>query len=427
MVSDACAKVRALYVSRYLYIVALILAGEMVFALPFQPGRFFRPTMLEVFGFTNTQLGDLFALYGIAAAISYFPGGAIADHFSARTLLTTSLVATSVGGLYMATIPGAAGMAALYAFWGVTTIFLFWGALIRATREWGGRSEQGMAFGLLEGGRGLAAALSASLLVAVLAFYMPADATLATDAERRAGFQAVVLGYSAITLLTAVLTWFVIPPPGDDVPKRRNPFPNMALVIRRPVIWAQAAIVICAYCTYKATDYYSLYFVQVMGMDEVQGARLASWSAYLRPVGAIVAGIIADRFNAANSIGVAFGVLALTYFALSVLLPDTAGHAIIYVNLGFGLFAVFALRGIYFALLQETRTPRHITGAAVGLISVVGFTPEIFFGPVAGRILDATPGAGGFHNLFALLGTIMAVGIAIVVLLSRLKRNNQHG
>ena len=168
MVATACAKVPALYVARYLYIIALILAGEMVFALPFQPGRFFRPTMLEVFDFTNTQLGDLFALYGIAAMLSYFPGGAIADHFSARSLLTTSLIATALGGLYMATIPGPVGMAVLYAFWGVTTIFLFWGALIRATREWGGRSEQGMAFGLLEGGRGLTAAISASLLVVVL-------------------------------------------------------------------------------------------------------------------------------------------------------------------------------------------------------------------------------------------------------------------
>ena len=109
--------------------------------------------MLEVFGFSNTQLGDLFAVYGITAMLCYFPGGAVADRYSARTLLATSLIATGLGGLYMATIPGAMGMAVLYGFWGVTTIFLFWGALIRATREWGGGTEEGMAFGLLEGGR----------------------------------------------------------------------------------------------------------------------------------------------------------------------------------------------------------------------------------------------------------------------------------
>ena len=57
--------------SRYLFIVVLVLAGEMVFGLPFHTARYFRPTLLEVFGFTNTQLGDLFALYGIAAMLGY--------------------------------------------------------------------------------------------------------------------------------------------------------------------------------------------------------------------------------------------------------------------------------------------------------------------------------------------------------------------
>jgi len=72
-------------VSRYLFIAALVIAGEINFGLPFHTARFFRPTLLEVFGFTNTQLGDLFAVYGVTAMISYFPGGAIADRFPARS------------------------------------------------------------------------------------------------------------------------------------------------------------------------------------------------------------------------------------------------------------------------------------------------------------------------------------------------------
>jgi sugar phosphate permease len=413
-------------VSRYVYIATLVIAGEMVFGLPFHTARFFRPTLLEVFGFTNTQLGDLFAIYGITAMLSYFPGGAIADKFSARTLLTASLVATGCGGLYMATIPGALQMGLLYGFWGITTIFLFWGALIRATREWGGQSAQGAAFGILESGRGLAAAIFAALAVAVLAWYLPDDATLATDAERRAGMRTIILLYSAVSFAAGVLAWFAIPAPGDVVVKRRNPFPNMALVVRRPIIWAQAAIIICAYCGYKGLDYYSLYAVQVLDMDEVQGARLASYGAYVRPIAAITAGLVADRFNATHSIGVTFIVMVLAYTVLSLSMPDIAGLGVIYTNLFISYFAVFALRGIYFALLQETRTPRHITGAAVGMISLVGYTPEIFFGPIAGRILDATPGAGGHLNLFMLLAAIAVLGVVFVASLIWLKRNKMH-
>jgi sugar phosphate permease len=82
------------------------------------------------------------------------------------------------------------------------------------------------------------------------------------------------------------------------------------------------------------------------------------------------------------------------------------------------------LRGIYFALFEETRTPRHLTGTAVGVISLVGYTPEVFFAPVAGRILDATPGAGGHMNLFMLLAAIAVVGILVVLWLMYLQRNN---
>ena len=116
--------------ARILRITALILAGEMIYGLPFHTQRFFRPTMLEAFDITNTQLGDMFAAYGLAAMFSYFLGGPFADRYSARSLIAVSLILTSLGGLYMATYPGVWQMTALYAFWGISTSLLFWAALI---------------------------------------------------------------------------------------------------------------------------------------------------------------------------------------------------------------------------------------------------------------------------------------------------------
>lgn len=125
----------------------------MIYGLPFHTQRFFRATMLEAFDITNTQLGDMFAAYGVTAMFSYFFGGPFADRYSARSLIAVSLVLTAFGGLYMATFPGVWEMSALYGFWGVTTSFLFWAALIKATRDWGGTASQGIAFGILDGGR----------------------------------------------------------------------------------------------------------------------------------------------------------------------------------------------------------------------------------------------------------------------------------
>lgn len=411
--------------SKLIYILTLIFAGELIFALPFHIARFFRPTLLHVFEFSNTQLGDIFAAYGVTAMLSYFPGGTIADRYSARGLMTLSLFATGLGGIYMATFPGELEMALLYAYWGVTTIFLFWGALIKSTREWGGILSQGKAFGILDGGRGLIAAGFAIIAVAVFSSHLP-DATLIVNNNRQTGFRFVILLYSAATLGAGVITWLVLPK-SSDLQKNivSNPFSSMAIVARRPIVWAQAGIIICAYCGYKGLDNYSLYAVQVLGMDEVQGARFAAYAAYFRPIAALIAGITADRFSASRSVLSLFILLSVSYGVLAIALPNTFWSNIIYGNIFVTFFSVFALRGIYFALLQETQTPKAITGTTVGMVSFVGFTPEIFFASIAGRILDHSPGVLGHQNYFKFLGSIMVLGVLVTSALIYIKNREQ--
>jgi sugar phosphate permease len=402
--------------------LALVIAGELVFGLAFNVPRFFRPTMLDVFGLTNTELGDVFAIYGIGAMIAYFPGGAVADRFSARSMITVSLLATSIGGLYMATIPSAGEMKLLYGYFGISTIFLFWGALIRATRDWGGSKAQGVAFGILDGGRGLVAASAAAIGIVILSLYLPDNARLATPEEREAGLQAVILFYSSLTFLAGVFAWFAIPKEKRASDVEFNPLNGMGTVLRRPIVWAQAAIIVCAYCGYKGLDNYSLYAVQVLGMDEVEGALLATYGAWTRPVAAVLAGLIADRFNATRSIGVMFIMLGIGYGTWSMAAPSGSGVAIIYVNFFMTYIVVYALRGIYFALLEENRTPKFLTGAAVGLISLVGYTPDIFFAPITGRILDANPGIVGHQNYFLFLAGVSFAGVLMVGLLVWMRR-----
>ncbi len=411
---------------RFMHMATLVIAGEIIFGLPFHTARFFRPTLLEAFGFTNTQLGDVFAIYGVTAMIAYFPGGILADRFSARALLTISLVTTGVGGFYMATYPGTLGMALLYGYWGVTTILLFWAALIRATREWGGTTSQGRAFGILDGGRGVAAALFATLAVFVFAGFLPGNAALASDEERRAAFRVVILLYSFAAIGAALLTWFLIPTAKHFGDSSRSLFHGAAVVITRPLVWAQAAVIVCAYCGYKGLDNYSLYAVQVLGMNEVEGARLAAYGSYIRPVAAVAAGFLADRWSASRTIGASFIVLLFTYAMLSIALPDGPGLAVIYANIFVSFFAVFALRGVYFALLEENKTPAYYTGAVTGMVSFVGYTPEIFFAPITGRILDASPGIVGHQNYFLFLTAVVVIGILVVAGLLRLQRSNSH-
>ena len=408
---------------RFLAMLALVVAGELIFSLPFHLPRYFRPSVLEGFGLSNAALGDVFAVYGVTAMLAYFPGGALADRYPARRLLCLSLCATGVGGIYLATLPGPGGLALLYGYWGVTTILLFWAALIRATRDWGGELAQGRAFGVLDGGRGLTAAAAASLAVLVFsATWSGTDLGLDPD-RRRDALRDVIVFYTLATLGAALLAWRWLPT-GDAVaprPTDRHTVPGFA-ILRRPLVWLQALVVVCAYCGYKGLDNYALYAYDVLGMSEARAAGFTAMAAYVRPFAAIVAGVVADRVGAGRAVTALFVVLAVCYGLLASLDAVPALIAIVYANLIVSVAAVFALRGVYFALIAESGVPARYTGAAVGLVSVVGFTPDIFFAPIAGRLLDAAPGMDGHQHYFILLCVIAVVGCAVAALLSRLVR-----
>ena len=54
--------------------------------------------------------------------------------------------------------------------------------------------------------------------------------------------------------------------------------------------------------------------------------------------------------------------------------------------------------------------PFELTGTAVGLISVIGYTPDIFIGPIMGYFLDGSPGIWGHQQLFIFLAIFAFMG-----------------
>jgi MFS family permease len=468
---------------RLLALAALVVAGEVVFGLPFHVARFFRPTVLAALGIGNAELGGLFAAYGALAMLSYFPGGLLADRWPARTLMTLALVLTAVGGLVLASLPDLRVFLAVHAGFGVTTILLFWAALIRATREWGGRAGQGRAFGALEAGRGLTAALLASL--ALLPFHAAfADPSAATQAERLEALRRVYLVYTAATFLAALLVRLCVPAgpsrsaahdqpssrdhadpavsPADrhatasraDAASRPNhpaaasipdhadaaaspadphatasqteaasrpnrPAPSSAAltpsqltrVLATPTIWLHALLVLTAYCAYKGLDNYALLVMAAERADELAGARVGVLSAWLRPFAALLAGLLADRLTPSRVTAACFAALVLGDLALACVEPGRG--VLLWAGVAVTCAAAFGLRGVYFAVLEETRVPPAATGIAVGVVSAVGFAPDVFFAPLTGWLLDRSPGVAGHRHVFLVLAAAAAVGLIV--------------
>lgn len=389
----------------------LIIAGEAVFILPFHVARFFRPTVLQVFELSNTELGAVQAVYGVVAMLAYFPGGPLADRFPARRLLTASLMATSVGGLYLGTLPPLRGLWVLFGFWGLTTILLFWAALIRATREWGGEDKQGRAYGILDGGRGLFAAVLTAVAVLLFQLLLPDDPSTATDAERALGLRGVIHAYAVVTAGAGLLCWLFVPERESAGPAEEGLWVHIGRVLRLPKVWLQAIIVVCAYVGYKGIDDYSLFAVQAYGMDEVQGAQVSALGAWLRPVAAIGAGLLGDRISASRVSELCFALLVGSYTWLALALPRPDMIWVLYANVLLTCSAVFGLRAVYFALFGEASVPLFATGTAVGLVSFIGYTPDIFVNLVAGWLLDRSPGVAGHQHFFIFLAVSAAIGL----------------
>jgi hypothetical protein len=83
---------------------------------------------------------------------------------------------------------------------------------------------------------------------------------------------------------------------------------------------------------------------------------------------------------------------------------------------------IFALRGLYYAIMGEGGIPLAITGTAVGVVSVIGYTPDVFMGPLMGWLLDGTPGAGGHRQVFAVVAAFAVAGMIASVIFLRLTR-----
>ena len=189
-----------------------------------------------------------------------------------------------------------------------------------------------------------------------------------------------------------------------------------------PVVWLQAVIVVCAYVGYKATDDFSLMARDVLGFDEVTAAGIGTLTFWIRAIVAIGAGYLADLVDSSRVIAWGFAILLAGsgLIASGLLAPGVAWmliSTIVATSVG-----VYALRGVYFALLAEGGVPLAFTGSAVGVVSLIGFTPDVFMGPLMGVLLDNSPGALGHQHVFTSVAVFGVLGLVATIAFRRITR-----
>ena len=413
---------------RYLKLIVLMMAGGAIYPLLYLRQNF-ELTLLSTFDMTLAELSIAYSVLGTAFVLSYVPSGWLADRFSPRSLLTFSVGMTGVIGLWYASLPTAFWVTVIFGLWGITTGLTFWAALIKGCSLLAPEHLQARYFGLLEGGRGLFEALLATIAVAWFAY-----AVGSLNAADEGAMVQVIYFYSLVCLVIAVFLWAVLKEPGSSgtnaVTDRatasanlRDTFRDLASLVTNIRVWLVAVCILVGYQVFWATYSYSAFLQTQFGLDAVAVAALTTVRLWMRPIGAVLAGLVGDHFHPVRSLGIAIGLAGFSLVAL-LLIPADSPYALLYFAVATSSVLIFGVRGIYWASFNTTRVEPRRAGLAIGMVSMIGYTPDIYM-PMLNSYLITTFGeALGYQLYFGGVGLTAFVGSACAFYLLRLSRND---
>ncbi|MEC7860758.1 MAG: MFS transporter [Pseudomonadota bacterium] len=408
-------------IRKWLVMGVLCISAGSIYLLPFLQEVYYKP-LADALSLNNTEVGSLMSIYGVFAMLSYFPGGWIADKVSPRILITFSLISTGLIGLYFATLPSYQISLIIHALWGITTTLLFWSAIVRVTRNWAPSNEQGRAFGILQMGRGVSDILMSMPILAVFGILGSSYFALSM----------VIVQISLLTIISGLIAWFVLEDEdggeNSSVGTFNSGLREITTVLKLPVVWLIAVVVLAAYSAYWGTYRFTSYSTDIFSLSVVAAGAISIGKMWMSPPSALLAGFISDKIGIAKSVAILFVVLIFSFVVFAFMPGIPSLLPVMIVNVAIASLAVFALRGIYFALLEEGGIPMIITGTATGFISMIGFTPDVFMPLIGGVLLDNLPSVEGYRIFFLIVAGICGLGLMAALMIYRIviNRDTRH-
>ncbi len=399
-------------VKQWATLIAICMAGGTIFKLAYLRDVFY-VAMQEAFGFTNTQFGLMMTAFAVTQFIAYLPGGWITDLVPVKYLIPVSLISTGVCGFWLASYPSFTSVLIIQAVMGITITLLFWEAMIKGTRMIGTAEEQGRMFGLLEGGRGLFATI-----ISFAALWM-----FTSFGEGRMGLRATMLFYAVALCVMGVACYFLIEK--NDVEGKvnaREAMDGLLHVAKMPRVWVAGAIVFFGYSFYNGLSYFSSYLTEICGMSVSVGVAVNIVRQYLIAfIAAPIGGIIADKMGSSiNFLKIALA-LGTVLTGIYLVLPSTVGIVVVIAIMLVLAAVMMTIRGTYYATTDEIKIPIMMSGAAAGILSIVGNTPDLFIFTLYGHFMDAYPGIQGYRYIFMTMMVFAVLGIGCCFLLSSMK------
>ena len=416
-------------IQRYVKLLFLMMAGGAIYPLLYLRQNF-ELTLLATLDISLAQLNVAHSVLGTSFFLSYVPSGWLADRFSPRSLLTFSVAMTGVIGLWYGSLPEAKWITVIFGLWGVTTGLTFWAALIKGCSLLAPQDQQARFFGLLEGGRGLFEALLATIAVGGFAF-----AVSSLGAVDETAMVQVIYFYSGVCLVIGALLWFVLKDTasdaaggeglGDQTAKAtlRQTLDDLIGLLLNIRVWLVAICILTGYQVFWATYTYSAFLQTQFGLDAIAVAALTTVRLWMRPIGAVLAGFIGDRFHPVRSLGIAILLAGFSLIAL-LILPADSPYTLLYFAVATSSVVIYGVRGIYWASFNTTRVEPRRAGLAIGLVSMIGYTPDIYMPLINTYLIDTYGNAVGYQLYFGGVGLSALLGGAAAFYLLSLSKSD---
>lgn len=403
----------------YSQLALIVVAAGAIYPLLYLRQNF-ELSILEAFSITQTQLRYCSSMLGVIFMVTYIPSGWLADRFSSRKLLSFSLLATALLGLWFSTMPSYSSLLVIYGAWGVATGLTFWSAHIKLVAMLADKDQQGRFFGILDGGRGLVEALLATFAIALFAYILSQDA-----GATKMALQQVIYLYVAVLLVVSPLVYWLLDDREEDTDISEESTKSVFIddlkdVLSRREIWLCAICIVCGYQLFYATYSFSAYLQQNFSLTAVMVGYITVAKLWMRPIGGIAAGFIGDWLNPEKVLSILLVLASLSLAMMAFVPASSAALLMIVLVLLIGLLT-YGVRGLYWATLGGCNVPNKIKGLAIGIISVIGYFPEVYLPLLSAPLIENYPGGLGYKIYYLIVATCGLLGAYAAYLLARPK------
>lgn len=402
---------------RYLQFTLLLLAAGAIYPLLYLRQNF-ETSILEVFQITKGELGNYYSMLGVMYFVCYVPSGWLADRLSPRLLVTISMVGTGALGLWFATIPSKEVLLYIFMGWGVAAGLTFWASMLKGVKMLARKDEQGKFFGILDGGRGLVEAILATVAITIFAYAIETKGLSNTLALKE-----VIYMYSFTCIGIGILTFLFFR--GGNVEQEEtssrasgNMIRDLRFLASIPEMWLVALVIFCGYQLFWATYSISAFLQEGHEITAITAGFITVAKLWMRPIGGIGAGFLGDKYGKENILAASLAG-ATSGLIIMIMFPKlNTVYFLLALVLLIGVLT-YAIRGLYWAILDDCNIPMHVTGLAIGVISLIAYTPDIFLPQINGYIAARYEGLTVYNLYFGYIAVMGVIGTLAVLKLKR--------